>query len=166
MKKMKLFKAVLLLFTVFTLTNCEENGEIQFIVVDDFETNASVTGLINASTIEINQSMDVSELLDNAAEFVEADVESVIITLQDYSDPSIEGSFNLAIGGSTLINQSLTLTSGVASAAIAIPSDASDILSSITAGSVQVNLSGSTTAPIADNDFTLNLVFKIKAKVQ
>lgn len=163
---MKLFKIVLLLFAVITLSNCEEDGEIQFIVVDDFETNATVSGLSGASSIEINQSMDVSDLLDIGTEFVEADVESVIITLQNYSDNSIEGSFNLAIGGSTLIDQSLTLTTDVASDPIVIPANASDILSSISGGNVQVSLSGSTTAPIADNDFTLNLVFKIKAKVQ
>lgn len=163
---MKLFKAVLLLFTVFTLSNCEEDGEIQFIVVDDFETNAAVNGLSGLSSIDINQSMNVSDLLDNASEFVEADVESVIITLKDYSGTSIEGNFNLAIGSSTLVNQSLTLTSNVATSPIAIPSNASDILSSITSGNVQVSLTGSTTAPIADDAFTLNLKFKIKAKVQ
>lgn len=164
---MKLFKAVLLLFTVFTLSNCEEDGEIQFIVVDDFETNATVSGLSGLSSIEINQSMDVSDLLDNASEFVEADVESVIITLQNYSDSSIEGTFNLAIGGAPLINQILVLTTGVATDPIAIPANAQSILSSITSGNdVQVNLTGTTTAPIADDSFTLNLKFKIKAKVQ
>lgn len=163
---MKLVKVAILLLAIFTLSNCEEDGAIQFIVVDEFETNASVVGLSGLSTININQSMDVSELLDNASTFVEADVESVIITLENYEGSSIVGSFNLSIGGSVLVDQTLSLATGVASPSITIPETESDILSSITSGNVQVALTGATTAPIADDDFTLNLKFTIKAKVE
>ena len=75
MKKIKLLKAAVLLFTIFAFINCEDNGEIQFIVVDEFESNATVSGLMGLSTIDVDQSMDVSDLLDNADAFIEADVE-------------------------------------------------------------------------------------------
>ena len=166
MKKTKLFKTLLILFVAFSFSNCEEDGAIQFAIVDDFETKATVSGLAGLSTIDIDQSMDVSDLLDNASTFVEADVESVIVTLEDYSGNAIEGTFDLKIGSSQLFNQTLVLTANQPTAPIEIPANSSDILSSITSGIVQVDLSGSTTNPIADNNFTLNLKFKIKAVVE
>ncbi len=167
MKKIKLMKTVLLLCAVFVFSNCEEDGPIQFAVVDEFETNATVTGLKGAQQVDIDKSMDVSDLLDNGSKFVSADVESVIITLKDYDGGgTITGGFDLKIGGKPLFNQSLTLKSGVPSSAITIPSGSSDILSSITGGNVQVKLNGSTASPISDNSFTLNLKFKIKAVVE
>jgi hypothetical protein len=39
-------------------------------------------------------------------------------------------------------------------------------LASITSGIVQVQLTGSTNSPIADDDFSLNLKIKVKAKVE
>lgn len=166
MKKIKIIQTLLVLFVAFTFSNCEEDGEIQFIVVDEFETNASVTGFAGVSTFNINEETDISDLLDNASEFVEADVESVIVTLNDYNDTSISGTFNLSISGATLFSESLTLTAGVPSASIEIPAASSDILTAITSGVVNFDFSGTADQPIADNDFTLNLKFKIRATVQ
>ncbi|PQJ79324.1 hypothetical protein [Polaribacter porphyrae] len=167
MKKIKFFQFATILFLALTFSNCEEDGAIQFIVVDEFETNASVQGLMGLSSITVNQKMNISDLLDNASTFVEADVESVVVTLQDYSGNSISGTFNLTVGSANLLtNESLSLTVGVPSSEITIPSTNSDILSSINSGEVQVNFTGATAAAIADNDFTLNMKFKIKAKVE
>jgi hypothetical protein len=167
MKKIKLIKTVLLLlFVAFAFSNCEEDGAIQFVVVDDFETNASVSGLEGLSSIDITRDINISDLLDNVSTFVEADVESVIITLNDYDGDSIEGNFSCSIGGISLFNQALELIPGTATNPIAIPSSVSSILASITSGIVQVQLTGSTNSPIADDDFSLNLKIKVKAKVE
>ena len=167
MKKIKLIKTVLLLlFVAFAFSNCEEDGAIQFVVVDDFETNASVSGLEGLSSIDITRDINISDLLDNVSTFVEADVESVIITLNDYDGDSIEGNFSCSIGGISLFNQALELIPGTATNPIAIPSSVSSILSSIESGNVQVQLTGSTNSPIADDDFSLNLKIKVKAKVE
>lgn len=165
MKKNRLIKTVVLLF-VLAFSNCEEDGPIQFVIVDDFETNASISGLVGLSSIDIDKVMDVSDLLDNVSIFVEADVESAIITLNDYDGNSIEGAFICSIGGVSLFNEALELIPGKATNPIAIPSSVSSILSSIESGNVQVQLTGSTNSPIADDDFSLNLKIKIKAKVE
>jgi hypothetical protein len=166
MKKNKLIKTVLLLFVAFVFSNCEEDGAIQFVIVDDFETNASVSGLEGFSSIDITRDINISDLLDNVSTFVEADVESVVITLNDYDGDSIEGNFSCSVGGISLFNQAIELIPGVATNPIAIPSSVSSILSSITSGIVQVQLTGSTNSPIADDDFSLNLKIKVKAKVE
>lgn len=163
---MKKIKLILLLLVAITFSNCEEDGQIQFIIVDEFETNANVSGFQGLSSFTINDVTDLSDLLDNASEFVEADVESVIVTLNDYNGASIAGGFNLSIGGSPIFSESLALVNGIPSSAIEIPAVSSDILTSITSGQVQFNFSGTTVSPIADNNFTLNLKFKIKATVQ
>ena len=45
MKKFKLMKTVMLLFAILALSSCEEDGPIQFIVVDEFETDAKIVNL-------------------------------------------------------------------------------------------------------------------------
>lgn len=168
MKNIKFFQTAIVLFLAFTLSSCEEDGPIQFQVVDDFETNATVTGLNGLSSIVIDQSMDITDLLDTGSEFVAADVESVIVTLNDYSGNAIVGNFDLTIGSSNLYDGPLSLTPEVPTSPITIDAANSDILAAISSGIVQVKLNGSTTESIADdnNNFTLNLKFKIKATVQ
>ena len=115
MKKIKLFKSIIMLFAVFTLSNCEENGEIQFIVVDDFESTAKVTGLNTTTSFTTSSSTNISDLLDGASTFVEANIEKVTFTLQDdYSGDSVSGTFQITVG-SIDITQTLTLvnTGGV-----------------------------------------------------
>lgn len=167
MKKTKFTTLLITLFLVLSFYNCEESGEIQFDVIDDFETTATVTGLQGTSQISINETMNVSDLLDLGSEFVAADVQSVIVTLnEDYEGSTITGNFDLSIGNSQLFAGSLNLSPGVATDAIEIPSSSSSILSSITSGQVQVGFMGSTNEPLADDNFTLNLKFQIKATVE
>lgn len=167
MKKTKLTNFFIVLFLAFSLYNCEDSGEIQFSVIDDFQTTATVIGLQGSSQISIDETMDVSDLLDLGSDFVAADVQSVIVTLNDdYDGSSIVGNFALSIGDSQLFEGSLDLAPGVATNPIEIPSNSSSILSSITSGQVQVGFTGSTNVPIADDNFTLNLKFQIKATVE
>ena len=162
---MKLFKAVLLLFTVLTLSNCEEDGEIQFIVVDEFESDAVVTGLNTATAFETSSSTNISDLLDSASEFVEAEIEKVTLTLQDdYSGTAISGDFEITVGPINIM-QTLTLTKGVGTE-IVLPADASSILSVINSGVFPYVIKADFTSSPADDNFTINLKFKVKAKVQ
>jgi hypothetical protein len=169
MKKIKLMKTVLLLlFTVFAFSNCEEDGPIQFIVVDEFESNATVQGLQGQSTFNISQTSDVSDLLDNASTFVAAEVEKVTILINsDYSGSTIGGDFSLVIGGNTLIdNQRIDLSKITPGAEIDIPVSSRDVLSNITSGQISFTFSGVADSEVEDDDFSLNLKFKIRATVQ
>lgn len=164
MKKIKLKQSILLLFTVFTFSMCEENGPIQFIIVDEFPTSVSVLGLEGQSSISINSSSDISDLLDNASSFVEADVESVTLALENYSGTSINGTIQVLASSMSLLNESLTLSTTPTT--VAIPANASNILTLITSGSFPITLKGNLTSPLADNDFSIKLTFKVKAKVE
>lgn len=166
MKKMKLLKSLLILFVAISFSNCEEDGPIQFIVVDEFPTSARVTGLATTTSFTADNTTNISDLLDNAATFVEADVEKVTITLaDDYSGTSISGDFVLKVGGANLINQTLTLTKGTG-AEVDIPAQASGILTAISTGRFPFVLEATLDNPTGDDDFTLDLLFKVKAKVQ
>jgi len=166
MKKIKLVKALTILFLAFTISSCEEDGEIQFQIVDDFPTSARVTGLQNATTISVSNTTDISDLLENASTFVEADVEKVTVTLaDDYSGSSISGTFDLKLGSVSLINQTLTLTKG-SGVTIDIPASASNILTLISSGAFPFTLDATLNNPAGDDDFTLDLLFQIKATVE
>ncbi len=156
---------LLVFLTVFALSSCEEEGEIQFIVVDEFETTIQLTGLANESSFSVSNSTDISELLDNASTFVDAEVEKVTVTLQnDYSGSAINGNLNVTIGGVAIINQSVNLTKGVGvDVSLA---NAADILSVISSGSFPFNVTGTSAAPLGDDDFSLALSFKVKATVE
>lgn len=165
MKKMKLMKVAILFLAVFALSNCEEDGEIQFIVVDEFESDAVVTGLNTATAFETSSSTNISELLDSASEFVEAEIEKVTLTLQDdYSGNAITGDFDLTVGPIN-IKKTLTLTKGQATEVI-IPAEASSILSVISSGVFPYVIKADFTSSPADDNFTINLKFKVKATVQ
>ncbi|MBU3009799.1 hypothetical protein KO506_00090 [Polaribacter vadi] len=165
MKKFKIIQTMLVLFVAFTFSNCEEDGEIQFIVIDEFESNAVVTGLNTATSFETSNSTNIQDLLDNASEFVEAEIEKVTLTLEDdFSGEAITGNFDLTVGPIN-INQTLTLTKGEGVEVI-IPTNASSILSVVNAGVFPYVIKADFTQTPADDNFTINLKFKIKATVQ
>lgn len=165
MKKIKLLKAMLFLFVAVSFTNCEEDGAIQFVVVDEFESNAVVTGLNTATSFETSSSTDISELLENAGSFVEADIETVTFTLQDdFSGDAIVGDFNLSVGPLS-ISRTLTLSKGVP-AVVEIPVAASNILSVINSGFFPYTVGADFTQSPADDNFTINLKFKVRATVE
>lgn len=170
MKENKFIKTTIIaLFLAFTLTSCLEDGEVQFIVVDDFETNVSVSGLATSTTFSVDNNTDISGLLDNATTFIEADVEKVTITLQDdYAGDALTGDFKLALGtlfGTIVIDQELTLAKGVG-VEVEILDGASNILSLIEGGSFPFKFDGTFTSPTGDDNFTINLVFKVKATLE
>ncbi|QOD60449.1 hypothetical protein H9I45_14040 [Polaribacter haliotis] len=165
MKRIKFLKPLLLFVAIMAFSNCEENGEIQFIVVDEFESNAVVTGLNTTTSFETSSSTDISQLLDNASKFVDANIEKVTLTLQDdYSGDAISGNFDLTVGP-IKINQTLTLTKGVGTE-ILIPANASGILSLINSGTFPYVLKADFTSTPGDDSFTINLKFKVKATVE
>lgn len=162
---MKLMKAIVLLFAVFALSNCEEDGEIQFIVVDEFESNAVVTGLNTATAFETSSTTNISDLLENASEFIEAEIEKVTLTLQDdYSGDAVTGDFDITVGPINL-KQTLTLTKGEG-VEVVVPASASSILSVINSGVFPYVIKADFTSSPGDDNFTINLKFKIKATVE
>ena len=167
MKRIKFMKTALLLFVAFAFSNCEEDGAIQFIVVDDFTTSVNFKGLAAESSFSGDSSTNIAELLEGAASFVEADIESVTLELQDdFDGTSINGNIIVAVGSIVLIDQDVTITKG-GSLVIQVPVNASDILSVISANVVPVSITGSSTSgTLGDDDFTIDLLFKIRATVE
>jgi len=104
-------------------------------------------------------------LLDSASRFVEANIEKVTFTLQDdYSGDSVSGTFQIIVG-SISITQTLTLVKGVG-VDIVIPANASGILSLISSETFPYTFKGDLSSPAGDDDFTINLKFKVKATVE
>ncbi|TXD53305.1 MULTISPECIES: hypothetical protein [unclassified Polaribacter] len=167
MKKFNLIKTVVVLFAVVAFSSCEEDGAIQFIVVDEFTTSVNIKGLAAESSFTENSSTNIGDLLDGAATFVEADIESVTLELQDdFSGTSINGNMNITVGSIVLFDQDVTLTKG-GSLVIQVPANASNILSVISANAVPVSVTGtSTSGVLGDDDFTIDVLFKIRATVE
>lgn len=165
MKKVNLMKTVILLFAVLAFSNCEENGAIQFVVVDEFLTSVNIKGLAAESSFTENSSTNIADLLAGLATFVEADIESVTLSLQDdFEGTSINGNMNVTVGSIVLFDQDVTLTKG-GSLVIQVP--ASNILSIISANVIPVSVTGTSTSGIlGDDDFTIDVLFKIRATVE
>ena len=165
MKKVNLMKTVILLFAVLAFSNCEENGAIQFVVVDEFSTSVNIKGLAAESSFTENSSTNIADLLAGLATFVEADIESVTLSLQDdFEGTSINGNMNVTVGSIVLFDQDVTLTKG-GSLVIQVP--ASNILSIISANVIPVSVTGTSTSGIlGDDDFTIDVLFKIRATVE
>ena len=165
MKKVNLMKIVILLFAVLAFSNCEENGAIQFVVVDEFLTSVNIKGLAAESSFTENSSTNIADLLAGLATFVEADIESVTLSLQDdFEGTSINGNMNVTVGSIVLFDQDVTLTKG-GSLVIQLP--ASNILSIISANVIPVSVTGTSTSGIlGDDDFTIDVLFKIRATVE
>lgn len=167
MKKPKFLKLTVLLFAILFLSNCEEEGQIQFAVVDEFETNAIVSGLQGLTTFTITNSTDISDLLDGVDRFIDADVEKVTLTLVNgtHSAGTFGGTFTVKANGSEIISFAGQLNEGVP-VEVDVPANASDILSIIQGGNFPFEFNGTVINPIADDNFTINLKFKIKATVE
>ena len=165
MKKVNLMKIVILLFAVLAFSNCEEEGAIQFVVVDEFLTSVNIKGLAAESSFTENSSTNIADLLAGLATFVEADIESVTLSSQDdFEGTSINGNMNVTVGSIVLFDQDVTLTKG-GSLVIQVP--ASNILSIISANVIPVSVTGTSTSGIlGDDDFTIDVLFKIRATVE
>jgi hypothetical protein len=167
MKKMKLMKIAILFLAVLTFSNCEEDGEIQFIVVDEFETNAKVTNLSGQTTFSITDNTDISDLLDGVDRFVDAEVEKVTLTLVDgtHDAGAFGGQFAVSVGGVQLIAYSGVLTEGTP-VEVVVPAAAANVLNVVQDGLFPFELSGTLDNTGVDDDFTINLKFKIKGTVE
>jgi hypothetical protein len=163
MKEFKLMKIVFLLFTVFLLSNCENNDAVEFVVIDDFPTEIDVIGLEGLTSYRIEDTADISDLLNNASTFIEADVEAVALALKNYPGSAITGALKVTTGGTILFEQQVTLTS--TETIIEIPASASNILGDINAGTISVILEGTTTAPIESNAFVIVVTPTIRSTV-
>ncbi|WP_405606713.1 hypothetical protein [Polaribacter sp. Asnod1-A03] len=166
MKKIKHLKLIFFLFLGFCLSSCEEGGPIQFIVVDEFESGIlEVKGQEGESGFSVTESADISGLIENSADFVEAEIEEVRIVLKDdYSGNPISLSLHIVIDGETVVDQDLILEQGVEKTLDL--TESVDILNSITSGNFPFVISGTSASPLEDNDFTINMIFKVKATVE
>jgi hypothetical protein len=167
MEKFNLMKTGILLFVLLAFSNCQENGAIQFVLVDEFATSVNIKGLAAESSFTENSSINIADLLDGAATFVEADIESVTLELQDdFDGTSINGNMNVTVGSIVLFDQDVTLTKGDP-LVIQVPVNASNILSVISANALPVSVTGTSTSGIlGDDDFTIDVLFKIRATVE
>ena len=154
MKNFKLVKTVILLFAVLAFSNCEENGAIQFVVKDSFPTPIAVLGLKGQSFYSKEGTADISGLLDNRTAFVEANIESVLLKLENYDGTSIIGSIKLTANEIVLLDEDVILTS-LDSDPIAIPENLGGILDALNSGTLTISIEGSTEQPIEDDDFII-----------
>lgn len=153
MKNFKLMKTAIVLFALLVFSNCEDGEPIQFIVVDEVPTEIAVQGFEGLSEYSTSSVADLSDLLDSATTFIEADVEKVTLSLMEYSEASITGTIKITVGGVDLINEDVTLSNTAVS--FTIPPVNSDILGSINSGLMTITMEGTTATPIADNDFVI-----------
>jgi predicted small lipoprotein YifL len=167
MKKFKSIKIIALLITVFAFSNCEENGPIQFAVVDEVTATVDITDIEGKSEIDAKgEQIDLSDLLSGASNFVSADVESVTLTLENYTGSPIVGNLNLMVDGKSLFSdQSITLSS-TTSSPIPVLEANRDILSAINSGEISYNLNATTEEPIEVNAVRIIVAFTIKATVE
>jgi hypothetical protein len=164
MKNLKLMKIAVLFFAVFAFSNCEDGDPVQFIVVDEFPTPISVTGLEGQSAYSVTNTADISSLLDNAASFVAADIEKVSLVLSEYDGGSIEGTIKITVGDQVLFNESKTLSSTAVT--LDIPANASDILNDINSGTMSITMEGTTIEPIEDNAFIITVTPTVRGTVE
>jgi hypothetical protein len=153
MKNFRLIKTAIVLFAALAFSNCEDGEPIQFIVVDEVPTEIAVQGFDGLSEYSTSSVADLSDLLDSATTFIEADIEKVTLSLKDYSEASITGTIKITVGGVDLINEAVTLSNTAVS--FTIPPVNSDVLSSINSGFMTITMEGTTATPIADNDFVI-----------
>ncbi|MEN8775436.1 MAG: hypothetical protein ABF263_04770 [Polaribacter sp.] len=166
MKKINTLKSLLLLITVLTFSMCEDSEKIQFVVKDSFDNiePIEVKGLKGQTSYTLSTTADISELLDNASSFVKAEVESIAISLVDYSGNSIEGNIKISSGSLTFLDQNVSISE--TPSALTIPSGVINILSILKTGVFPVTIEGVVNPAIADNDFELRLTFVVKAVVE
>lgn len=165
MKKINTLKSLLLLITVLTFSMCEDSEKIQFVVKDSFDIEPiEIEGLKGQISYNLSTTADISELLDNASSFVKAEVESIAISLVDYSGNSIEGNIKISSGSLTFLDQNVSISE--TPSALTIPSGVINILSILKTGVFPVTIEGVVNPAIADNDFELRLTFVVKAVVE
>mgnify|MGYP000052238701 FL=1 len=165
MKKINTLKSLLLLITVLTFSMCEDSEKIQFVVKDSFDIEPiEIKGLKGQISYNLSTTADISELLDNASSFVKAEVESIAISLVDYSGNSIEGNIKISSGSLTFLDQNVSISE--TPSALTIPSGVINILSILKTGVFPVTIEGVVNPAIAGNDFELRLTFVVKAVVE
>lgn len=165
MKKINLLKTTLILFAVFAFSMCDENTPIEFIVADDFEKDVRIMGLGVQNTFTYSDRVDISELIENKDAFKDTEILEVTLTLkEDYDSASINLNVDLSVGnGVDLINENVILNKGVPKEYVL--SNPVDILSLVDGNNMfdyDVTVNSNSTTPL-DNDFTINVSFKVKA---
>jgi hypothetical protein len=165
MRNFKLVKTVILLFAVLAFSKCEENGAIQFVVKDSFPTPVAVVGLMGQSSYSKEDSVDISGLLDSGAAFIEANIDSVTLKLENYDGSPIIGSMKLTANGIVLLDEDVTLTS-FDSDPIAIPEGLGGILDAINLGTLIISIEGITEQPIEDDDFIIVITPRVTGTVE
>ncbi|MDC1238084.1 hypothetical protein N8Z68_06235, partial [Polaribacter sp.] len=108
---------------------------------------------------------DISGLLDNRTAFVEANIESVLLKLENYDGTSIIGSIKLTANEIVLLDEDVILTS-LDSDPIAIPENLGGILDAINSGTLTISLEGSTEQPIEDDDFIIVITPMVTGTVE
>lgn len=164
MKKMKLLKSLLILFVAISFSNCEEDGPIQIVVADNVPVEISVKGLANSSSYTTNSLLEIGEIKDKAGQFMNLNVESVTLTLQDYSGTSISGNVKVDLLNANVVDEDVVLTNGIASSVITIPSGQSNILSQVASGQVPISINLTSSAPLGDDDFKVVFTFRVKGQ--
>ena len=159
----KLVRLILLFFAVSAFNSCEDGEPIQFIVIDEIPTEIAVQGSEGLSIYSTSSVVDLSDLLGSATKFIEADVEKITLSLKDYSGISIAGTIIIIVGGIQLINEDVTLSNSAVS--FTIPSVNSDILNSINSGLMIITMEGTTSTPIADNDFVITVTPTVRGLI-
>lgn len=164
MRNFKFVKTAFLLFVLAAFSNCEDNGPIQSEVKTNTSTSINIKDVQGKSSYKVEDTVDISDLLDIANNFLEAKIEQIALKLEDYSGTSIEGTITVKLGSTTIFNEkSITLTSD--NTILTVSSALRDILTLVNSGEFKIFIEGTTSKPIEDNDFKLIVTPQIKATV-
>jgi len=165
MKNFKLMKTVFLLFALIAFSNCEDNGPIQSVVVDEFEFNLDVLGMSGERSYGPTiPPVDISKLLENFSSFVGLKIIDATVTLEDdYSGDKIAGNFTLTAGGQTIFDQSEEFVKGTPKR---IDILVKDILAGISSSKIPVTVEGKSSTVLGDDDFTIKVIIRVSAIVE
>ena len=165
MKNFKFVKIAFLLIAVVAFSNCEDNGPIQSVVVDEFEFPVDVLGMSGESIYGPTiPPVDISKLLENVSSFVGLKIIDATVTLgDDYSGDKIAGNFTLIAGGQTIFDQSEEFVKGTPKR---IDILVKDILAGISSSKIPVTVKGESSTVLGDDDFTIKVIIRVSAIVE
>jgi len=165
MKNFKLMKTVFLLFALVAFSNCEDNEPIKSELKTNTSTPIAIIGFEGQDIYQLDNTVDISGLLDTASSFLTAEIEQIALKLEDYSGASIDGTMTVRLGSTTLFeSEAVTLTSD--NTIITIPSTLRNILTLVNSGEFKIYLEGTTSIPIEDNSFKLIVTPQIRTTIE
>lgn len=168
---LKMLGICVLTFTTVAMS-CDDDP-IQFVINDDFESEINISGSMGQSSFSQSGTLDISNLIDEAGEvFVNFTIVSVEATLENYDDGGNNTlSGNMACNVTSPLTAQLfvtqSLTNNVATNVSLANIDFNSYINELTNNpSIAYSVAGTTSSPIADDNFSIKLKFELQGTIQ